>query len=258
MHEKLREMGTEGIQGPTFYNYATGELHGSVRLHDTTLTEADLQRRGEYVGANMLNKKTTHFNSQSGKVNIQKHPWNLFSDYWAWMSPKDDELWHTNGRINEVWQSGFDDLERRPYIAQRWPENFVEMHPDDARMRGIESGDWVLMYSDRVPYHSHTIKGVGGNDFQFSELMKNGHIKLGKGAAKAVAIVTPAVKKGVMYSYFLSPGKGQASNSLQGRVVDNISGNYNYKMGVARVKKVGESKYKKEFVHMSFAPRNIV
>ncbi len=258
LHQKLREMGTQGIQGPTFYNYATGELTGTVRLHDTTLTEAEMERRGMYQGANMLNKKITHFNSQSGKVNIQKHPWSLFSDYWAWMKPKGEELWHTNGRINEVWQSGFDDLERRPYIAQRWPENFVEIHPDDARARGIESGDWVLLHSDRVPYHVHTIKGVGGDDFQFSELMKKGHIKLGKGAAKAVAIVTPAVKKGVMYSYFLNPSKGQASNSLQGRVVDSISGNYNYKIGVAKVKKIGESRYKKEFVHMSFVPRNIV
>ncbi len=258
LHQKLREMGTEGIQGPTFYNHATGELHGTERLHDTTLTEADLKRKGMYAGGNMLNKKTTHFNTQTGRVNIQKHPWSLFSDYWSWMRPKEGELWHTNGRINEVWQSGFDDLERRPYIARRWPENFVEIHPDDAAAREIESGDRVLMYSNRVPYHVHTIKGVEGDDFQFSELMKNGHIKLGKGAAKAIAIVTPAVKKGVMYSYFLSPGKGQASNALQGRVVDNISGNYNYKLGVARVKKIGESQYKKEFVHMSFAPRNIV
>ena len=45
---------------------------------------------------------------------------------------------------------------------------------------------------------------------------------------------------------------------LQGRVPDQISGNYNYKMSVTRVKKVGESKYKKEFTHMSFAPRNVV
>ena len=59
-----------------------------------------------------------------------------------------------------------------------------------------------------------------------------------------------------MYSYFITTD--QPSNVLQGRVPDQISGNYNYKMGVARVKKVGESKYKKEFRTMSFAPRNIV
>jgi arsenite oxidase large subunit len=206
----------------------------------------------------MVNKKMTHFNSQTGRVNIQKHPWSLYSDYWEWMKPKEDELWHTNGRINEIWQSGFDDVERRPYITQRWPDNFVEIHPDDAAARSIESGDMVMMYSKRVPSHVDTIKGVYGNDFQFSELMKNGHIKLGKAAVEAVAIVTPAVKKGTMYSYFILTKKGQTSNQLQGRVVDNISGNYNYKLGVGKVKKIGESPYKKEFRRMSFAPRNIV
>ena len=49
----------------------------------------------------------------------------------------------------------------------------------------------------------------------------------------------------------------QPSNSLQARVVDNISGNYNYKMGVAMIKKIGESPYKHSFRSMSFAPRNI-
>lgn len=64
---------------------------------------------------------------------VAKHGTNAYS-----MKPKEDELW----------QSGFDDVERRPYITQRWPENFVEIHPDDAKKRGIESGDYVMMYSD--------------------------------------------------------------------------------------------------------------
>ncbi len=80
----------------------------------------------------MVNKKMTHFNSQTGKVNMNKHPWGLYSDFWEWLSPKDDELWFSCGRINEVWQSGYDDVERRPYCTQRWPENWVEIHPDDA------------------------------------------------------------------------------------------------------------------------------
>ncbi len=256
LHQKLAEMGTTGIQGPTFYNYATGELTGSVRLHDTTLTEAQIKREGRTQGANMVNKKTTHFNSQTGKQNIQKHPWSLFSDYWTWLKPKGDELWHSNGRINEIWQSGFDDVERRPYVTQRWPENWVEIHPDDAKARGIESGDQVMLYSNRVPASKDTIKGVFGNDFQFSELMKNGHIELSEAAVTAVAVVTDNVKKGVLYSNMLDIR--QPTNALQGRVVDSISGNYNYKMGVARIKKLGESPYKKEFRSMSFALRNIV
>ncbi len=108
-----------------------------------------------------------------------------------------------------------------------------------------------MLYSDRVPYFKDTIKAVFGKDFQFSELMKNGHIELDKGA-----VVTENVKEGVMFSNMLDIR--QPSNALQGRVVDNISGNYNYKLGVARVMKIGESKYKKEFRSMSFAPRNIV
>ncbi len=256
LHEKLRELGTTGIQGPTFYNYETGELHGTTRLHDTTMTQEEMMEKGGSKGTNMVNKKGTHFNSQTGRVNIQKHPWSLFSDYWAWMKPKSDELWHTNGRINEVWQSGFDDVDRRAYIAQRWPENWTEIHPDDAKKRGIESGDQVLLFSDRVPNFRQTIKGVFGSDFNFDDLLKNGWIELDKAAVTAVAIVTDHVKKGSMYSYFLNTS--QPSNVLQGRVPDQISGNYNYKVGVANIRKIGESKYKKEFRSMSFVPRNIV
>ena len=261
LHEKLREFGTDGIQGPVMYNYDTGELVGTKRLHDTELMNkpeelAAMGLKDGPQGANVLGKKLTHFNSQTGKVNLQKHPWGLFSDFYEWLTPKEDELWFSNGRINEIWQSGFDDVERRAYVIQRWPENWVEIHPEDAQKRGIESGDQVMMYSDRVVGVKDTILGVHANDFQFSELMKNGHVELSKGAVTAVAIVTPAVKKGVLYANMLD--MRQPSNSLSARIVDNISGNYNYKMGVARIRKLGESQYKKEFRSFSFAPRNIV
>lgn len=95
-----------------------------------------------------------------------------------------------------------------------------------------------------------------GSDFNFAELLKNGWIELGKASVTATAIVTPHVKKGVMYSYFIITD--QPSNVLQGRVPDQISGNYKYKMGVARIKKIGETEYKKDLMTMSFAPRNVV
>jgi arsenite oxidase large subunit len=258
LHQKLAELGNDGIQGPTFYNYETGELVGTKRMHDTTLGEAEQARMGLAngpQGANVVQKWVTHFKSQTGKVNIQKHPWDLYSDFWEWLSPKGDELWFSAGRINEIWQSGYDDVERRPYCTQRWPENWVEINPEDAKSRGIESGDQVMMYSDRVASHMHTIHGVHGSDFQFSELMKNGHIQLSKAAVTAVAIVTPVVKQGMLYANMLD--MRQPSNALAARVVDQISGNYNFKMGVARIKKLGESKYKKEFRSFSWAPRNI-
>ena len=49
----------------------------------------------------------------------------------------------------------------------------------------------------------------------------------------------------------------QPANALSGRVVDWISGNYNYKMGVGQVRKMGESPYKTQFRSMSFARRDI-
>ncbi len=203
----------------------------------------------------MYNKKLTHFNSQTGKCNIQKSPWNLFSDYWEWMKPKKDELWCTSGRTNERWQSGFDDR-RRPYIVQRWPDNYVELHPDDAKARGIESGDMLMVYSDRVPSLKETILGVHGSDYSFTGQMKAGNVELSKAAVTGVAIVTRHIKKGIMYMDFLHTA--QPANALEGRIVDWISGNYNYKMGVARVKKIGESPYKHGFRSMSFAPRDII
>jgi arsenite oxidase large subunit len=261
LHEKMREFGTDGIQGPVFLNYETGKLVGTKRLHDVALAD-DTKRLTEMglangpVGANVLDKTLTRFKSQTGKINLQKHPWGLFSDLHEWLQPKSDELWFSNGRINEIWQSGFDDVERRAYTAQRWPENWVEIHPDDAAARGIEAGDQVMMYSDRVPVFKDTILGIDEDHFQFSTLLERGNIQLDRAAVTAVAMVTPAVKKGVLYANMID--MRQPSNSLTVRVVDNISGNYNFKMGVAKVRKIGESRYKKEFRSFSFAPRNIV
>ncbi len=85
--------------------------------------------------------------------------------------------------------------------------------------------------------------------------MRNGNVELSEAAVTAVAMVTRAIKKGVLYMDFLHTS--QPANALEGRVVDWISGNYNYKMGVAKITKIGESPYKHTFRSMSFAPRDI-
>ncbi len=249
LHEKFGEFGSNGIQGPVLMK-ADGTLEGTKRLHDVN---RELPAEGP-VGKNVFNKKLTHFNSQTGKCNIQKAPWDLFSSYWEWMKPREGELWITSGRINERWQSGYDDR-RRPYIVQRWPENWIELHPSFAEANGIESGDYVQVYSDRIPVQTDTIVGVEGSDFDFASLLKNGHIELTKASITAVAIVTPAVKENLGYMDFLHTS--QPANALSGRVVDWISGNYNYKMGVGKVCKMGESPYKHQFRSMSFARRDI-
>ncbi|MBI5894150.1 MAG: molybdopterin-dependent oxidoreductase [Deltaproteobacteria bacterium] len=277
-HELLRKFGTTGIQCPVMvvdegYKYdrpgweytmpkamrdsqdirADGyKIIGVARLQDS-----EWKLPEDHFGARYVDPKNlTAFNTQSGKANWLKSPWDVFSDFFDAIKPKDDELWVTNGRINEIWQSGFDDIERRPYITQRFPENFIEIHPDDAKARGIESGDMILAYSERIPVWKDSNMGTNALDTKYSNLLKQGHIKFTKASVTAVAIVTPAVKKGVSYMYFLHPT--QPANSLAPRVPDPLTNQYRYKLGVGRVKKIGESPYKNDFRAMTFARRDIV
>ncbi|RMF87669.1 MAG: hypothetical protein D6736_12305 [Nitrospinota bacterium] len=203
----------------------------------------------------MVNKAISAFKTQTGKLNLMKTPWEIWADFYEFMTPKENELWISNGRINEIWQSGFDDAERRPYIIQRWPFNFLEIHPEDARARGIETGDLVSVESQRVPVQKDFNMGVKSDDMWFSGLMKRGHIKLASGQFTAVAIVTPAVKRGVVYTNHLD--KRQPFNSLSPRVPDPLTMNYRYKIAVGKVKKIGESPYKRDLSQMSFKRRDI-
>ena len=151
-HELLGEYGTTGIQAPV--RYEDGKLIGTKRLHDTNLK---LGTTYNLTGNN--HKWLTDFKTSSGRANLLKSPWEVFSDFYEHMKPRsEDEFWVTSGRINEIWQSGFDDQIRRPYLRQRWPDNFIEINSADAQRLGLENGDKVAVSSDRVPVQ------VGGYD----------------------------------------------------------------------------------------------
>ncbi|SFV69436.1 Arsenite oxidase large subunit [hydrothermal vent metagenome] len=140
----LKTYGTEGIQAPV--RWEDGKLIGTARLHDDTL------KTGASYGLTKIDPQWLRkFKTKTGRANLLKAPWKMYSDYWEFMKPVDDELWVTTGRINELWQSGFDDQMRRPYLQDRWPENFIEIHPNDAKKRGIESGNWVEIGSEKIP-----------------------------------------------------------------------------------------------------------
>ena len=89
-HEFLRDMGTTGIQCPI--NRAGVRLAGTVRLHEQK------------------------FGTSSGKAIFVKGDWNGVKPFQEEFAPQGDELWVTNMRVNEHWQSQFDDM-RIPY---RW------------------------------------------------------------------------------------------------------------------------------------------
>ena len=250
-HEFLRSYGTRGLQTPLLIDGDT--IIETKRLHD--YNRKDIPDTGPEQST-IHNKRLLAFKTQTGKLNLVKTPWELWADFYEYMQPKDGELWVTNGRINEIWESGFDDYERRPYTQQRWPMNFIEIHPDDAAERGIESGDLVAIESDRVPVQKHLNLGVKGGDMWFSGLMKAGNIDIVTGQFSAVALVTPAIKKGVAFSEFLHAS--QPGNAISPRVPDPITMNYRFKIASGKVSKVGESPYKHRFDQMSFVRRDIV
>jgi arsenite oxidase large subunit len=165
------------------------------------------------------------------------------------------EIWVTNGRINETWQSGFDDL-RKPYLAQRWPYPMIIVHPSDAKAKGIESGDFVQVYNDTVYIQIGEPQGVRDDDLNFNTLRKNGHIRTTEGQFVAVAIVSDEMREGVAMANFNYP---QApANSIAHAVPDPMTNNYRYKLGRGVLTKVGESPYKHSFTSMSLKPRPIV
>ena len=249
-HEKLRELGTTGIQTPI--RMVGGELVGTQRLHDSTLT------LGPPEGVTVHPKWLTHFHSHSGKAVLIKSPWEWFSDFYERITPRGEELWVTNGRINEIWQSAFDDV-RKPYINARWPEQFIEIHPDDAERYGVESGDEVRISSDDILVQTGGFHFTRGSDFLFANLEKNGYIRAGTGEMTAVAIVTDAVRPGVIFANFLHPRwPGAAANSLVHRVPDPITNRYRFKLGKGVVSRLGESPYKNAFDKMTFKSRTIM
>lgn len=246
-HEFLREMGTTGMQCPI--RYEDGKLVGTKRVHDPSL------KLGTPDGPTVHPKWLTAFNTHSGKALIHKSPWDLFSDFYTRITPKDGELWLTLGRINEVWQSLFDDM-RKGYLMQRFPENFVEINPADAAARGIENGDVVELYSDDILVEDDGFIMTDDNEWTFTERMKRGYIKQTSGSCKGIAMVTDGVRQGVMFTYFLWPGN--EANSLTHAVPDAITERYPWKLGKAKVRKLGESPFKHDQRFMSFVPRTII
>ncbi len=244
-HELLRDMGTTGIQLPA--RLVDGNLVGTKRLHDT---ETDFGTpQGPTVHARFLSA----FNTHSGKALLHKTPWEIFADFYERITPKDDELWVVTGRINESWQSGFDDS-RKPYLRRRWPDTFVEIHPEDARERGIESGDEVRIWSDDVLVQTGGFVGEENDDLMtFKKLEEKGHIRVGRGEVRAVAIVTDAVLPGVLFTNFLWPSS--PANSLVHRVPDPVTNRYRFKLAKGRVERKGASPYKETLEAMSLAPR---
>jgi arsenite oxidase large subunit len=208
-HDLLREYGTTGLQTPL--GNEDGELTETVRLH-TDLT----------------------FKSDSGKANFVFPDWEAVKARNAILGPDTGagEVWVLNGRVNAVWNNMFDHA-RRTIAAERWPMNFLEIHPDDAAVQGIESGDLLSIESDGV------LDQLGQRH---------------TGGFTAVAYVSDIVPPGVTYTYFLFPGSPANNVVSADTSLQPLNLRYNFKLGKGRVSKIGTTELSGA---MSFAPRNL-
>ena len=248
-HELLRRLGPDGMQTPI--RKVQGQLMGTLRLHDPALTPADAQSwRSKLIHA---------FNTHSGKAVLLKSPWDFpgWQEFYEAAQPRAEkqELWITNGRINEVWQTGFDDL-RKPYTAARGLPQMLFIHPQDAADRGINNGDRVRVVNDTVYVQTGMPLGVESPDQHFRALLAAGHIRITQGSFEAIAVLDSGLRPGVAKAGFNHPGN--PANAVCHAVPDPLTNNYRYKLGRGRVESLGPSEYVKDLRSVSLKARGIV
>ena len=207
-HDVLHDFGTTGIQTPIMRD--GDQLIGTERLH------SDMK-----------------WKTVSGKANFVFPDWDAVAARNAVVGPVGDEVWVLNGRINAVWNNLFD-FARRELATERWPMNFLEVNPEDASRRGIESGDLLSIESDNV------LDQLGNRT---------------TGSFTAVAYVADTVPPGVTFTYFLFPGSPANSVTAGDSNLQPINLRYNFKLGKGRITKIGTTDLVGK---MSFVPRNLV
>lgn len=208
-HQVMFDLGTNGVQLPA--KLEGGKIVGTVRLHEGG-----------------------HFDTKSGKAMFIRAEWTTARPVWEALRPDParGEFWVVSGRVDEIWQTMYTD-KRKPSVMERWPMNCVEIHPEDARALGIQSGDLISLSSDRV-FTAH--RGV-----------------FDRGSLTVAAYVSDIVPKGVLFVNFAFPD--QWANVLVPRWLHPVNPVPPFKLARATIKKVGTSDLAER---TSFLPRNVI
>jgi arsenite oxidase large subunit len=145
----FRRAGTAGAppidsQGGGTGHLATYEL---LRAAGNNGVQLPIQKveGGKLIGTEMLYTEGT-FDTPDGKARFQPSPWPGLPKTVEDQKAK-HTFWINNGRINEVWQTGYHDRYNGEVRGQH-PVSLIEMNPDDAQALGVEAGDLVEVYND--------------------------------------------------------------------------------------------------------------
>ncbi len=122
-YARLREMGTNGFQEPAV-SFQDGKIVGTKRLF------ADGK-----------------FNAPDGKARFAATPWRGLTTPGKAEEQAKFRFLVNNGRANAVWQSVYLD-QGNPFVHDRFPLPYLEMHPQDMAELGLKAGDLAEVYND--------------------------------------------------------------------------------------------------------------
>ena len=173
--EMLNDAGTNGVRFPYINGKAAERFFSDeyAALHGKRFPTKDGKARVEKIEA-------------LKNFSVGKYEWAEIN--------KDYPLMAIDFRLNELWNTGYTYWEK-PTVNARTPDAFLMIHPDDAKPRGIKSGDAVQL---RSPY----------------------------GQCQGVARVTKDIVKGVVAIPALFPKKGQEFNYATRPHVSPINGDF--------------------------------
>jgi arsenite oxidase large subunit len=176
-YERLRTMGTNGFQEPA------------------TAFEND-----EIVGTKRLYTDGT-FGTDDGKAHFMATAWRGLEAPGKQEQKDSYPFLINNGRANVVWQSAYLDV-KNPFVMDRWPLPFIEMHPDDMAGLDVAPGDLVEVFNDA-------------------------------GSTQAMAYPTPTAKRGETFMLFAYP-TGVQGNVVNAGVNEFVIPNYKQTWGDIR------------------------
>lgn len=210
-NDGFRLMGAKDVggeihsQGGETGNLATYELLRKAGNNGVQLPIKEV-KNGKLIGTEML--YTDKFGTDDGLAHFKPSPWNGF--FKSVQGQKDKyRFWVNNGRINEIWQTGYHD-QHNPTMKERWPMAPLEINPDDAKELGISNGDIVELFNDY-------------------------------GATYAMAYITPEAKRNQVFMQF-----GHFNGVVGDVVTEAVDRNVlpDYKHTWANIRKVTSGEYK--------------
>ncbi|MFC6720085.1 arsenate reductase (azurin) large subunit [Halobacteriaceae bacterium SHR40] len=220
----------QGVQLPTYEE--DGDVQGIPRIHAPEDEREVLDHR---------------FHTSTGEAIFQRVDWDrvvdpdaglTIGDVYEELSPGDDELWITNGRLQHLWQNMYTH-QRLEYVQKRFEQNILQLHPNDAAKHGIEAGDLVEIVNE-------TIFNLNG------ENTSGGFTAVAYVVDEDDAAQGQPVPEGLAYAYWLYPD--QVNNDINPAYLDPANPNPGYKYGKGRIRRLGESESKDS---MSFKPMNL-